>query len=343
LTIGVAVIGCGLVGQKRALALPAGLELRSVFDIDHRCAQEAADRVGGIVSVSESALDAMTKDGVHLVIVATPHHQLVPLALEAVRNHRHVLVEKPGGISLMAVRELSKAARDHKCRIRVGFNHRFHPALMKAHELLNESRYGRLLHIRARYGHGGRLGYEQEWRADPRISGGGELVDQGIHLIDLTRYLAGEVELAFAELRTAFWRITVEDNAYLALRIANRGFAWLHASWTEWKNLFSVEIVLEYAKIEISGLGGSYGPESLRLFEMGSEMGPPFVTGWEWPPGDESWSLELKDVLSDLLDSGASVGATIDDSIAAFQIIEDAYSQARGLGQQSTENPPVGS
>ena len=137
-------------------------------------------------------------------------------------------------------------------------------------------RYGPLMFVRARYGHGGRLGYEQEWRADrPTVSGGGELVDQGSHLIDLVRACFGDVDLAFAEMRTMFWKMDVEDNAFLALRPRSGGFAWLHASWTEWKNLFSFEVMLERAKLEVNGLGGSYGPEQLTLYEMAPEMGPP--------------------------------------------------------------------
>ena len=103
------------------------------------------------------------------------------------------------------------------------------------------------------------------------------------------RSLFGDVDLAFAELRTAFWDMPVEDNAFVALRPRSGGFAWLHASWTEWKNLFSFEVMLERAKIEVNGLGGSYGPERLTLYEMQPEMGPPPATTWEFPPTDLSW------------------------------------------------------
>jgi len=95
-------------------------------------------------------------------------------------------------------------------------------------------RYGRLLHVRGRYGHGGRLGYEAEWRADRAISGGGELLDQGVHLIDLTRHLVGRGRPSPSpSFRTDFWDMDVEDNAFLALRARAGGFVWLHASWTE--------------------------------------------------------------------------------------------------------------
>ncbi|HLI57082.1 MAG TPA: Gfo/Idh/MocA family oxidoreductase, partial [Actinomycetota bacterium] len=209
-------------------------------------------------------------------------------------------------------------------QVRVGFNHRFHPALLAAKKIVTEDRYGSLVYVRGRYGHGGRRGYEREWRAQKSISGGGELVDQGIHLIDLTRYLVGDVDLAFCELRTDFWDMAVEDNAYLALRPRAGGFAWLHASWTEWKNLFSLEIAFRRAKLEITGLGASYGTERLALYEMQPEMGPPPTTIWEYPGTDSSWSREMADVLGEIAGQPAQ-GANLEDCIAAFTIVEEAY------------------
>ena len=162
------------------------------------------------------------------------------------------------------------------------------------------------------------------------VSGGGELIDQGIHLIDLTRFLAGDISLAFAELRTSFWPMGVEDNAFLALRCGSGAFAWLHASWTEWKNLFALEVMLETAKVEISGLGGSYGTETLTLFEMLPEMGPPLVHRQEWASSDESWRLELESFMRAIA-GGRSSGASIDDAVAALTIVDEAY---RGVSHQ---------
>jgi predicted dehydrogenase len=181
------------------------------------------------------------------------------------------------------------------------------------------------MNIRARSGHGGRLGYEEEWRGSRALAGGGELLDQGIHLIDLVRYLAGDAELAFAELRTDYWRTDVEDNAFVALRCRSGPFAWLHASWTEWKNLFSFEVGMERAKLEISGLGGSYGVERLTLYEMLPELGPPDTTSWEWPRRDESWTREIDDVLKSLNGEAGAVGADINDATEALRLIETAY------------------
>ncbi len=188
-----------------------------------------------------------------------------------------------------------------------------------------DGQYGRIMNIRARYGHGGRLGYEREWRTSSRAGGGGELLDQGVHLIDLVRFFAGDAELAFAELRTDFWPVAVEDNAFLALRCRSGAFAWLHASWTEWKNTFSFEIALERAKLELSGLGGSYGVERLTLYEMRPEMGPPDTRSWEWPRADESWVAEVVEMLDAVGGKPGETGATLCDAIANMAIVRAAY------------------
>lgn len=321
---GAAVIGCGLIGVRRAQALEAcGVPVLAVHDLDEPAMSRVVGLLGGRPTAVGTPGEAITADGVQLVVVATNHAGLAPLATLAVTAGRHVLVEKPGASTLEALEGLSKLTAEHGVVVRVGYNHRFHPSIQRVRELLQSDRHGPLLHVRARYGHGGRVGYEREWRAQRELSGGGELVDQGSHLIDLTRHVAGNVELAFSELRTEFWDMDVEDNAYIALRTAGGGWAWLHASWSEWKNTFSFEISLRRAKLEVTGLGGSYGPERLSLYEMGPGLGPPNTTSWEWPPGDDSWSLEIQDVLAEI-GGESSVGADIHDAVAAFRIIHEA-------------------
>jgi predicted dehydrogenase len=325
-TTGVVVIGCGGVGRKRAVALPDSCRLLAVADPDPGRAEALAQQVAPGALVAEKAQEALAVEGARLAIVATPHAALVSASLAAVEAGCDVLVEKPGADRVAPLLELRAAAQKSGRTVRVGFNHRFHPSVRLAASLIAEGGYGPLMHVRARYGHGGRPGYEAEWRADRAVSGGGELLDQGVHLIDLVRHLFGDADLAFAECRTDFWDMRVEDNAFLALRPRSGGFAWLHASWTEWKNLFSFEIALQKAKIEIAGLGGSYGTERLTLYEMLPEMGPPATRAWEWPQADRSWGLELDDVLA-AIEGRSEVGASLDDAVEALRIVEEAYAR----------------
>jgi|TARA_Y100000294_G_scaffold153287_1_gene152113 predicted dehydrogenase len=319
----IGVVGCGLIGHKRADAFRRlGHELAWCHDLDPAAATSLkADHEGA--SAVASLDEALERGDADLVVVAVDHASLVPVASAAVAAGHDVLVEKPGAVGLGQILELVEVTVASGRTVRVGYNHRFHPSLLEARKVVGGGNFGPVLHVRARYGHGGRVGYESEWRAKRSLSGGGELVDQGVHLIDLTRFLCGDAELAFAELRTDYWAMDVEDNAFLALRCDSGAFAWLHASWTEWKNLFSFEVVMERAKIEITGLGGSYGVERYVFHEMLPEMGPPVTTTREWPPGDHSWDLEVEDVLA-ACTGGETIGASLDDAVAVWRIVEEA-------------------
>ena len=319
------LVGTGLIGRKRALQLPATFSLVGIFDLNHDAARSLANDLVPRPTVA-SSLDELFQLSPEVVIIATTHQTLPIIALKALSANCHILMEKPGANELQPLRDLQLLAKEKQRVIHVGYNHRFHPAFRKAVELMRDHQFGNLLWIRARYGHGGRLGYENEWRANRAISGGGELLDQGSHLIDLTRMLVGDVQLAYSKLQTSFWKMDVEDNAFLALEPNSGGLAWLHASWTEWKNTFSFEITLETAKIDIQGLGGSYGLERLTLFLMQPEMGPPPSDTWEWNATDDSWSDELNDFYEAIC-GNSSIGATIDDAIAVHQIVEEAYQE----------------
>jgi predicted dehydrogenase len=211
-----------------------------------------------------------------------------------------VLVEKPGAVNSKQLNEIESAMVGSKALIRFGYNHRFHPAFRKAYELVREADLGDLMFIRGRYGHGGRIGYDREWRADPALSGGGELIDQGVHLIDLAASFMGEFSTVEGHAATYFWDMPVDDNAFLALRTAAGQTAWLQVSCTEWKNLFSFEIYFKRAKLHIEGLGGSYGLERLYYYKMLPEMGPPETVIYEYPRPEDSWAQELNEFLEDI-------------------------------------------
>ena len=326
--LGVAVVGCGLIGKKRITALPKDCTLKYVFDVVTENARTASLLIDYPVIVATSLEMILNDPHIDIVIVATTHKDLVPTAMQAVEHKKHVLIEKPGSLNFHEILDLQQKVSVSDVKVHVGFNHRFHPALAKAKEISDSNKYGALLWIRARYGHGGRFGYENEWRAKREISGGGELVDQGSHLIDLTRYFAGDATMAFSDVQTSFWNMKVEDNAFIALHPLTGGVAWLHASWTEWKNTFSFEIALRTAKIDISGLGGSYGTETLTLYEMQPEMGPPPSSIQEWDQSDDSWKKELDDFICSIQnDEYVPVGTTLNDAVEVWRLIAEVYSK----------------
>jgi predicted dehydrogenase len=318
----VGIVGCGLIGGKRARALGDDGELVAVADRDPARAQALAAQHGCRVEPDPESL--CRRDDVDLVIVATTNDALTPLSLAAVRAGKHVLVEKPAARRARELMPLVEAVDSARVTVKVGFNHRFHPALRQARSLFEEGAVGPLLSIRARYGHGGRLGYEREWRADPEIAGGGELLDQGVHLIDLARWFAGDFLEVRGEVATLFWKMPVEDNVFLHLKTADGHVAWLHASCTEWKNLFSFEVFGRDGKLQVDGLGGSYGLERLTFYKMLPQMGPPETTSWEYPGDDPSWREEYRHLV-DCIRNGRAPSGHLGDALAALEIVDEVY------------------
>lgn len=319
-----AIVGCGLIGQKRAAAARArGHEIVVAVDLDPDRAGRLAGQYGARAATDWR--DAISAD-VDAVVVATLHGSLAEISLAAVDAGRHVLVEKPAGRAAAEVAPVAAAAERSGVVVKTGFNHRFHPAIRKAHALFQAGEIGAPMFIRARYGHGGRVGYEKEWRCEKALSGGGELIDQGAHLIDLSRWFLGDLTLDYAALPTCYWNIDVEDNCFLALRGAGATVAWLHATWTEWKNTFWFEVAGRDGKLTVDGLGGSYGVERLTLHKMLPQMGPPETTTWEYPFPDRSWEEEFDDFVAAVQERRRATG-DIHDALAMLELIDQAYSR----------------
>jgi predicted dehydrogenase len=323
-----AIIGCGLIGSKRAGALPAG-SLRWACDLDSGKANALAARVPGCQAVTETDVVWRATE-TDVVIVSVANVALGPIALAAVQHGKHVLVEKPGAISIRELNEIAEAAHRTGARVRLGYNHRYHPAFRKINAITQAENLGRLMFVRARYGHGGRVGYDREWRADPKLSGGGELIDQGVHLIDLASIWLGDFARVEGRAVTYFWDMPVDDNAFISLTNAAGNTAWLHVSCTEWKNLFSFELYFQRAKLHVEGLGGNYGIERLYFYKMLPEMGPPETVIYEFPGGDESWAWEMEEFLQDIL-TGREPVPGLREGIRTLEVVEKIYRES-GFG-----------
>jgi predicted dehydrogenase len=322
----VALIGCGLVGQKRLNLLPPG-SVTVACDLNLARAEQLAKKSPGC-EFTASVEQAVSSPRVDVVMIATVNASLAQIGSLAVQAGKHVLLEKPGAIRLSELEQLETLSRAKKVHVRIGYNHRYHPAFLKAKELFDSGALGPLMFLRARYGQGGRIGYDREWRADPKLSGGGELIDQGVHLIDLAGIFLGEFTSVEGHVATYFWDMPVDDNAFLNLRNAQGQTAWLHASCTEWKNLFSLEIYGRNAKLHMEGLGGSYGVERLAYYKMLPEMGPPETFIYEFPRPDESWKIEMNEFFEDIRLNRTPVPG-LKEARAVMQVVERIYQQKK--------------
>jgi predicted dehydrogenase len=328
---GVLLVGAGGVGRKRATAVAAhaGTSLVAVCDVDEAAAASLAGEYGAICLTDWPP--AVRDTDADLVIVSTTHDALSPISVAALQADRHVLCEKPMGRDRDEVARSVDAAAAAGRVLRAGYNHRFHPAISGLHTAASQGRLGPLISVRGRYGHGGRPGYDREWRADPAISGGGELLDQGAHLLDLSQWLLGDFDSVLAHTQTAFWDMPVEDNAFVLLRTAAGQVASLHVSWTQWRNLFSLEVFGRDGYAIAEGLGGSYGAERLTIGRRRPEGGVPEEESQVFDVPDSSWDREWA-AFVEAVDGGDSPGADGAAGLATMEWIQRVYASAATSG-----------
>lgn len=339
------IIGCGLIGRKRAGALDHGDALVACCDTVESAAKKFAEDFGCAHYTDYRKLLAETETD--LAVVAVVNKFTRDIVIDCLNSGKYVLAEKPLGrnsaessdmlAALSAARpsglkgSASHSPKDPKSQslfLKTGFNHRFHPAVRKAKELADEGAIGKIFNIRAAYGHGGRPGMEKEWRASKDLCGGGELLDQGVHVIDLIRWFGGEITELTGTVETKFWEMEVEDNAFAIARTATGATVSFHVSWTNWRNIFSFEIFGTDGYLKITGLGGSYGPEALEIGKRKKEGGRPDIEVLDFPPEDISWKEEWKEFKAAISEGREPVGNG-HDGLKANQVIEAIYRSSR--------------
>lgn len=332
------IIGAGLIGEKRALAIREIKKniITIICDVVEEKAKKLAESVNANYCsdwkkvVEDSSVDA--------IIVATPNKFQRDIAIAAMSKGKHVLCEKPLGRNFAESKEIYKVSIDKGVVLKTGFNHRHHPAIEKAKRMIDQGELGLIYYIRSYYGHGGRPGYESEWRADKELCGGGELLDQGVHIIDLFRWFLGDFVEVFGKIHTFFWNMNVEDNAFAILETSNKQIGFMHTSWTQWKNKFYFEIVGEKGFFLIEGLGGNYGREKLIIGKRKIKNnyyvgGPPELKIEIFDEKDSSWKKEILEFFSAIEEKREPLGSGY-DGMMANKIIESLYISAK-------ENRPV--
>jgi len=343
----IGIVGAGRMGRIRALSASAH-ESCTVT----RVADPVADRASALASVvgaqwSTDWREIAEAGDVDAVVVATTHRYLSTISVAALQAGKHVFCEKPMGRQLTEAEAILNELRNRHSgsllsalqRVVVGYTLRHHPAVQKAWQIVSSGEIGELLYLRGRYGHGGRAGYGDEWRTSPEESGGGQLLDQGVHLIDLSRCFLGNFIKTTGSIKCFHWakgRSEVEDNAFMLLETPEEKVAFLHASWTQWKNLFSFEIFGERGAVVIEGLGGSYGNETLRLVKRQLAGGTPEIAECGFPSRqqnglDEIWALEWEAFVqalhpdNDESDRSNLPAATAVDGHAVLATVHDLY------------------
>lgn len=321
------IVGAGKIGSIRAQTAKK-LYPKSklyVFDTDSIKAMDLAKEMSGIhIKTLEEGL--LNKE-IQIVVVSVINKFTKDICIKAIKSGKHVLCEKPMGINYTEAQAIYKAAKKYKRIVKCGFNHRYHPGIKEAHKLCKQKIIGDVLFIRATYGHGGRAGYDKEWRSKKALSGGGELLDQGSHLIDLCHWFLNfeEMKKTYCIAKTMFWDMEVDDNAFALLETKTGKVAQLHATWTQWKNKFKFEIYGTKGAIEVDGLGKSYGDETVRIFKRYKLGAAPKIIEKVFKGNDISWEHEWKDFINGIKSNKLPM-SNYKESLEVMKTISSLYS-----------------
>ncbi len=329
------IVGYGYMGtiRRRIIDESHRLRLVGICDSDPNVRAQIKD-----AKVFES-VEQLLKEDLDVVFVCTANRYSPEICIESLKRGIHVFCEKPPGRTKQDIVNIQRFEQKN-VTLMFGFNHRFHPGVMKAKVLMDSGKFGKILCVRGVYGKSGGNQFPDSWRNKRELSGGGILLDQGVHMIDLFVYFCGDFSDVKSFIDNSFWSFEVEDNAFVILKNSNGQMASLHSSATLWKHTFRLDLILEEGYMVIDGLlskSGSYGREKLiigkRQFEDETNaIGNPSEEIIYFDR-DLSWNLEVDEFVR-CIDTGDNVkSGSSRDALKAMDIIEKAY--------RDSENPLV--
>lgn len=323
------IVGYGYMGQirQRNVTDHPDLELAGV------CDPSRSDAIAGQnIPVYEKWEDLVAAD-LDVVFVCTPNYLIPEVAIMALHSGRHVFCEKPPGRSLADIQRIYAAEQANPgCRLLFGFNHRHHPGITDGKAIIDSGALGDILTLRGVYGKGGGYDYHTSWRNDPDIGGGGILLDQGIHMLDLFRLFVGDFSDVVGMRGITAFDVPVEDNAFVLLRTPRGQMAQLHSSATSWKHTFRLEIGCEKGYVVVSGLlskTGSYGRETLVVGRRPARgeraaIGNPREETVYYDD-DPSWDIEVAHLVECVRQNKPVEKGTSQDALRVMEIVDRVY------------------
>ena len=325
----VAIIGAGLQARRRLPAIVEDRDYEVALIVDRK--EEKAASLANALD-AEVATDwraAVGNKEIAVVIVLTYPDSHASISVAAMEAGKDVLCEKPlSRTEEEAEAMIATASRTGRI-LKCGFNHRFHPAVLEAHRLFSAGHIGEPVFGRARYGIAGREGLEREWRSDPKVVSGGQLMEQGIHLVDLFRWFFGDMDQVTGMTAANHWPLPppLEDNGFVLMQSQAGVICSLHSSLTQWINLFEFEVYGSRGSLSISGLGASYGVEKLTISEH-DPKGPFASRIIEYRGGDSSWKSEWDEFARAIAQRSQPLGNGV-DGLRAMRIVNAAYAASR--------------
>ena len=323
--IKVGIIGYGKMGKIRHSATDAikGVQVISAYD---------SANIEAYIDIAETSDQIINNSEIDAIFICTPNYLNKPLTIQSLKAGKHVFCEKPPAFTAKDVDEIQVVEKEANKVLMYGFNHRHHDSIKKMKKLIDEREFGKVLWMRGRYGKSVDEKYYENWRAKRKYAGGGILIDQGIHMIDLFLHLGGDFDTVHASVSNLYWNLNVEDNVFATLENSETGLAAsLHSTMTQWRHLFSLEVFLEKGYLILNGLktsSNSYGNEILTITKNRS-LAP--AATWEDEEDityhtDESWESEADEFFSAIKSNREVKPGNSSDALKLMKIIDKIYS-----------------
>lgn len=322
----VGIIGYGMMGKIRAAAINAS----SLAEVQSIC-EKNNDMDFGDYSVTESENTIMNDPAIDAVFICTPNYLNKPLTIQALKAGKHVFCEKPPAFSAAEVKEIMDVEKKSDLKLMYGFNHRHHESIRYMKKLIESGEYGRVLWLRGRYGKSTDKSFFDSWRAKKELAGGGILLDQGIHMLDLFRMLGGEFDSVQADVSSLYWELDIEDNVFAIYKNNHTGVvASLHSTMTQWRHLFSLEVFLEKGYLVLNGLktsSGTYGDEKLSIAKNRTTSPAAMWRDEEHLsfPTDVSWASEVSHFIEAIHNNSPIQIGSSNDALAVMELVDNTY------------------
>ncbi|MDC1401535.1 Gfo/Idh/MocA family oxidoreductase [Gammaproteobacteria bacterium] len=326
----VGIAGYGVVGKTRHRSIESNTSYQ--ITAISESSQEARKFIPAGIKIYNDYKSLIASADIDVIFISLPNQFASEAACLSLQRGLHVFCEKPPARTHAELLEVEKQSlKFPELKLMYGFNHRFHLSVEEAKLLIDSNSLGRLINMKGVYGKSQMISFNQtDWRTNREASGGGILLDQGIHMLDLMRYLSGEnFTEVFSIIDNAFWNFDVEDNAYVLMKSPKGLVSQLHSSATQWRHVFNLEITLERGSLILGGLltgSKSYGDETLTVItsDPSKDNGMPKESTSKYNK-DVSWDNEIKYFANSLASNTSIERGSIKDALETMKLIEIIY------------------
>jgi len=323
----VGIAGYGVVGKRRRTFIDLNPQLTTVAVSDITFCGDGVLPDGVVYFDNYQKLLTQNLD---ILFVSLPNYLTAQVTIAGLENGLHVFCEKPPGRDVQDIKNVIKVEREHpKLKLKYGFNHRYHASVAEAKRIIDSNQYGEIINIRGVYGKSSIIPFDTGWRSERKYAGGGILLDQGIHMLDMIRYFAGDFEEIKSFVSNSYWRHDVEDNAYAIMRNKNGCVAMIHSTATQWQHKFRLEIALRDSLLELTGIlsgSKSYGEEKLKIIprNSGSAVGSFYEITNSYLE-DNSWRDEINEFAELIIEDNPVENGNSTDALRVMEMIYCIY------------------